>query len=85
MCVDACSNVACQLGFPWQRNIEKVCFFGALDNKAGCRNYTMSFSFQTSPGSACIDLMAVYLFGGSEETARLLLAFNIGIEALYLV
>ena len=38
-----------------------------------------------SPGSACPNLMAIYVSGGFEETACHLLAIDIGIEALHLV
>ena len=57
---------------------------GAPKHKARYRNGTIS-SFQTCLLSAWSILMAGSMFGGSEETARGLLAFNIHIGALYLV
>ncbi|GFY21336.1 hypothetical protein TNCV_3993801 [Trichonephila clavipes] len=41
-------------------------------------------SFQKNFGFACSVLMAEYLSGGSEKTARLLLKFDIGIRSLHL-
>ena len=50
---------------------------GVPNDKAEYRNGKM-LSFQTSPGSACGILTAVYLSGGSEETARRLPPFDYG-------
>lgn len=42
-------------------------------------------SFQANIGSTSSILMIVYMFAGSEETARCLFAFDIGMRALFLV
>ncbi|GFU70806.1 hypothetical protein TNCV_3667731 [Trichonephila clavipes] len=62
---DICSNVNCQHGahfcsFPGQYNIKRDGSSGAPYDKTEYRCGTTS-SFQTSPGSACSILMAVYV------------------------
>ena len=54
------------------------------NDKSVHRKDTMS-SFQTNPDSKCNILIPVYVSGGTEETARPLLAFDISIVDLYLV
>ena len=88
-CVYVFRNVAYQLidhyfGFSWQFNIERDGDSGTPNKETGYKNNMMS-SFQTIPGSAFSILMAVYIFGVSKKTACSLIAFDISIEALYLV
>ena len=71
-------------GFPWQWNKERDNDSGAPSNNSKCRNDAMP-SFQTSSGSAHSILMTVYLSGGTEETARRVLKFDISIGAFHLV
>ena len=51
---------------------------GVQNDKAGYRNGTVS-SFQMSLDSACCILMAVYVYGGSDEIICRQLALDIGI------
>lgn len=54
------------------------------DGKAGFRSGTAS-TFQTSLSSAWGILMAIYMSGGSEESARRLISFDNGIGSLRLM
>ena len=87
--VDVCSSVACLLGdlyfgFLWQCSIDRHRDSSELNDNAGYKYGTLS-SFQTSPGSVCSILMAIYISEGSEKTIRLLLPFEVCIRALHLV
>lgn len=68
------------LDIQWIETATLMCWMTKMDTESG----TMS-PFPTSLGSARRILMTVYVSEGSEENARHLLVFPIGIDALHLV